>query len=184
MSEPGGSGHQTEPISAPVIDFQGVAGLIDAVAGADPGRLGLLLRVLRTSDERLEARIVVELALRCRDPLAPFDTLCRDALAAASDFSRLLRTDTWRSVRNLCPNARATALLNLCDETLANAHPLKKRRRQRCREIRPRLKLAAIEEQRTRAEALEEIEAQRTARCPDYWRLLRSFLVDMLSFRS
>ncbi len=167
-----------------VIDFQGVAGLIDTVAGADPGRLRLLFQVLRSSDECLEARVVVDLALRCRDPLAPLATLCRDALKAASDFDLLLRSAPWSSVRERCPGARATALLNLCDGILAAANPRKRKRRLRCRQVRPRLKIAAVEEQDARAEAIERVEAQRLVQCPDYWQLLRVFLAGVLADRA
>ncbi|MCP3956721.1 MAG: hypothetical protein GY719_02595 [bacterium] len=84
------------------IDFQGVAGLIDAVAGAAPERLGKLLAALLSSQERLEARVVVELTLRCQDPLAPLATLCRDALQAAAMemTSRRQEIERIRSMRD------------------------------------------------------------------------------------
>ncbi len=169
--------------SSSIIDFEGVAALIDAVAAADPGRLPTLFRVLRSSDECLEARVVVEVTLRCRDPLAPLATLCRDAPQASFDFNRLLKSEAWLDVRQLCPDARAAALLNLCNEVLAEANPLKENRRRRCREIRPRLKLAAMEERSDRAEALERVITTRAVQCPSYWRLLRTFLARVISAR-
>ena len=133
------------------IDFHGIATLIDAVAGVEPQHLSALLEVLATSSRRLEARIVAKLAVRCRDPLAPLGTLCRDALQAAADLKLLERSSDWQSVHQVCPDARAGALLNLCDAALANdLHTLGIAaggdRRRRCRAIRPRLKLAAAEE--------------------------------------
>ncbi len=170
------NGSRTRTRFESILDFEGVAALIDTVAGAGPARLGTLLRVLSSSEERLEARVVVELALRCRDPLAPLATLCRDALRTAADFDSLLRSQTWRSVRQHCPKARATALLNLCDEILAGASPRQRRRHLRCRQIRPLLEIAAVEEQSTGAEDLESLEAARAAQCPSYWQQLGNFL--------
>lgn len=161
-----------------VIDFQGVAELIDAVAGANPKQLSRLLQVLFSSDDRLEARVVIELALRCRDPLAPLESVCRDALNAASDLDRLLRADGWQRVDEVCPNARANALLNLCDEVLSAARrEYKRNRRQRCRAIRPRVKVAAVEESNAASETIEHMAAMRKVRCPDFWELFRQYLV-------
>ncbi len=174
----------SDPIPRSIIDFRGVAGLIDTVASADPGHLKLLLQVLRTSEECLEARVVVELALRCRDPLAPLATLCRDALQTAADFNLLLRSSGWTSVWEVCPNARATALLNLCDETLAETRPRARDRRRRCGKIRSRLVSAASEEQGAQRDAFGRIEAQRDAWCPNYRHLFRLFLASVSSDRA
>ncbi len=167
-----------------ILDFQGVAVLIDDAAAAGPRRLATLLRVLRSSEECLEARVVVDLVLRCRDPLAPIATLCRDALQAALDFGHLLRSRTWRRVGDCCPNARATALLNLCDRILADDNPLKRQRRRRCREIRTLLDRSSAEELNARDEDLPRLEAARVTQCPGYRRLLRDFLADVLSTRA
>ncbi len=174
----------SDPTLSGIIDFQAVAALIDAVAAVAPGRLPALLQVLRSSDERLEARVVVDVALRCRDPLAPLATLCRDALRTAADFNQLLRSRGWHSVRELCPRARANAALHLCDEILADSHPARHKRRRRCGQIRARLEAAALEERSARADDLERLEAARAEHCPLYWQVLRSFLAAVLSGRA
>ena len=167
-----------------VIDLEGVARLIDTVASSDARALPTLLRALSTSDECLEARVILEIAVRCHDPLAPLSTLCRDGLSTVADFHLLLRSEGWQSVRQLCPNARAVALLNLCDEALDSTHPAKKRRRARLRIIRPRLRVAAIEERRAEARNLLAIQAERAERCPNYWQLLQAFLSHALPPRT
>ncbi len=182
MSDP--KTRASEPTHWTVVDFDAVAALIDAVAAADPRSLPALLQVLRSSDERLEARVVVDVALRCRDPLAPLGTLCRDALRSTADFDLLLRSRGWHRVRELCPRARATALLHLCDEILADSHPVRQKRRDRCRQIRPRLAAASIAERAQRFLELERLEAAHAAHCPGYWRILRSFLAVVLSRRA
>ena len=167
-----------------VLDLDGIAKLIDVAAVAGPGRLKTLLQVLRTSEESLEARVVVELALRCRDPLAPLATRCRDALQTALDFHRLLASSPWRGVRDVCPNARAVALRNLCDEALANVSPYQQARREKCRELRPRLEAAAAVERAAHAGAIEAAEALRDRQCPGYRRLLRTFLTQVIADRA
>ena len=162
-----------------VIDFHGIAELIDTVAGAKPQLLSRLFQVLFWSDDRLEARVVIELALRCRDPLAPLESMCRDALRTAADLDRLLQLDGWQRVEELCPNARANALLHLCDEVLSTVeNEYKKDRRQRCRTIRPQVKVAAVEESNARAETIEHLAAMRKAQCPHLWELFRGYLVE------
>ena len=158
------------------VDFGGVAGLIDTVAGTAPQRLSLLLNVLSSSSERLETRVVVELALQCRDPLAPLQTLCRDALKTSAVLDALLRAPTWRRVEDVCPSARAHALLNLCDATLENGSPHHFRRRQQVRTIRPRVRLAAVEERNRLGEKIEQQIRQRQAALPSLWELLESFI--------
>ena len=162
-----------------VIDFHGIAELIDAVAGAKPQLLSRLFQVLFSSDDRLEARVVIELALRCHDPLAPLESTCRDALRTATDLDRLLQVDGWHRIEEVCPNARANALLHLCDEVLsAVENEYKKTRRRRCRAIRPRVKVAAVEESNAHAETIEHLAAMRKAQCPDVWELFRGYLVE------
>ena len=163
---------------AGAIHFRSVAGLIDAVAGVAPKQLQTLLRVLSRSNYRLEARVVVELAMRCRDPLAELSSVCRDALLAASDLEMLLRTYKWHDVVAVCPHARAQALLRLCDEALSEAdNPYSAKRRRRCNEIRPRLKQAARAERRKAGALIGRIAAHRDTVCPGYWEVLRAFLV-------
>ena len=157
------------------IDFHGIAALIDTVAEAGPRHLSTLLQVLAASAQRLEARVVVELAVRCRDPLAPLGSRCRDALKAAADLELLESSPQWHSLRQMCPEARAGALLNLCDATLANKLPYSQARQRRCWAIRPRLKLAAIEESNARAGEILHLADQRKQRCPEYWQLLETF---------
>lgn len=169
-----------------MIDFQGVAQLIDTVSGAKPQLLGSLFQVLFSSlDHRLETRVVIELVLRCRDPLAPMDSLCRDGLKAAADFDRLLRTDEWDRVDEVCTDVRANALLHLCDEVLQHgdtpvSSPAAAGCRNRvhpCKQIRPKLKLAAVHENNTKGELMEHLAALREVRCPELWELFREFLV-------
>lgn len=162
-----------------VIDFQGTAAIIDTVAGANLSLLKRLFQLLWSSDERLEARVVIELTLQCRDPLAPLSSTCQDALQTASDLELLLRTPDWEEVRTICPNARATALLNLCDQALSKEglDDHQRERRRRCRDVRPRLKAAVDEESVSASAAIERIAAERQAQCPEYWELLRSYLV-------
>ena len=132
-----------------IIDFQGIAKLIDTVS-LHSETLKTLFRVLLSSHERLEARVVVELALWCRDPLAPLSSVCQDALQTSSDLERLLQADDWQEVKEVCPNARAVALLNMCEEILdATEGKVQKRlKRRACQRIMSRLKVAAVQEQK------------------------------------
>ncbi|MCP3964534.1 MAG: hypothetical protein GY719_42440 [bacterium] len=158
------------------IDFHGVAGLIDTVAGAAPERLGKLLHLLSSSQEQLEARVVVELALRCRDPLSPLATLCRDALETAADLDTLLNAEPWRHVQEVCRHPRAGALLNLCEAALASPTPYNERRLKRIREIRPRVRRAAAAEMISRRQEIERVRGMRSAVLPDLWVLLGGFV--------
>ncbi len=165
------------PILFPRIDFFALAGLIDTVAGASPKQLALLLRVLFSSDRRLETRVVLELVLRCRDPLAPLESACENGLQTAKDFDVLLETTkSWKEVSEICPETRALALLNLCDEVLSDEQEVSRERRARCRVIRPRLKRAAVAESNAEGERMEQLAAIYEQRCPAFRDLLRSFV--------
>ncbi len=158
------------------VDFHGVAELIDTVVGVAPRRLGRLLHVLWSSDEHLEARVVVEIVLRCRDPLAPLSTLCRDALETARDLDRLLKARPWHRAEEVCRSVRASALLNLCDAILAEPTPYNGKRRGRIREIRPRVKVAAAGELNGRRAEIERIRETRDAALPNLWSLFATYL--------
>ncbi len=147
------------------------------VAGVAPRRLGKLLHVLWSSDERLEARVVVEVVLRCRDPLAPLSTLCRDALKTARDLDALLKARPWQKVEEVCRFVRASALLNLCDAILTEPTPYNAKRRGQIREIRSRVKVAAAGELNSRQAEIERIRAMREAVLPNLWVLLATYLV-------
>lgn len=159
-----------------MIDFEGVAGLIDTVLGADPDRLHGLLGVLWSSDEMLEARVILEMVVRCRDPLAPLATLCRDALKAASDLEVILRRPSRQDVANICQSGRANAILNLCDAALAQPNPHKAQRRERIRRIRPGAKVAAVAEMSARQDDIERIQAAREVALPNLWKVLETYL--------
>ena len=150
--------------------------MIDAVLGAAPERLDTLLRALWSSNERLEARVVVELAWRCRDPLAPLSSLCRDALKAAADLDTLLRLPEWRKLEEVCRFGHANAILNLCDVTLSRANPNTAERRKRLREIRPRVKVAAVAEMNSQHERIERLRNARRAALPSLWEFLETYV--------
>ncbi len=158
-----------------VFDFHGIAGLIDSVLGFAPDRLEVLLRALRSSNERLEARVVLEIVVHCRDPLAPLETLCRDGLHTAADLDRLLHLST--SDLSGCRELRhANAILNLCDAILRQANPYTRRRRQAIRRIRPRVEVAAAAETTSRQQEIERIEVARQAALPHLWETFESFV--------
>ena len=131
--------------------------------------------------------MVTELVLRARDPLAPLESMCRDALKAAADLERLLEKDDWQRVDEVCPHVRANAVLHLCDEVLScpvSASPATERcgvvrrgglrsRIKKCQAIRTRVKVAADEELVTEIEVIEQIVKMQEARCPDRWEVLR-----------
>ncbi len=50
------------------VDFQRIAELIDRTLGVAHGSLETLFRVVLSSHECLEVRVVLDLVLRCRDP--------------------------------------------------------------------------------------------------------------------
>ncbi len=161
-----------------VIDFQGVAGLIDTVLGTAPERLESLLKILWSSNEQLEARVVLEIVVRCRDPLAPLKTLCRDGLQATAHFEKLCNQPKWRDVADICPPGygRANAILNLCDAALKQPSPdTGKERRERIRRIRPRVKVAAVREMNRQRDEIERIRDMRAATLPHLWMLLEAY---------
>ena len=157
-----------------VVDFQGIAHLIDTVLGAEPECLPTLLRVLATSNDRLEMFVVIDIVLRCRDPLAPLSTLCHDALKAAADLDVLLTQSNWEKIDDVCKGGRANAILNLCDVTLKNANPNTTRRRRRIRTIRPKVKVCAVAETNAKRGEIERLKTTRDARLPDLWELLET----------
>ncbi len=157
------------------VDFQGVAHLIDAISGNAPEHLSMLLRVLSTSGERLEARVVVELVLRCRDPLSPLGSLCREALKTAADLDILLRREHLK-LSDIPRISHAGALLNLCDRALQEETPHGKERRRQIRRIRPMVKVLAVAELNNRQEEMAKIRAIRDAVFPNLWNLLETHL--------
>ena len=160
-----------------VIDFHGVAGLIDTVLENAPERLESLLKILWSSNEQLEARVVLEIVVSCRDPLAPLASLCRDALKATVDFERLFNLSRWRNVATIRPSGHANALLNLCDAALKQPNPdTAKKRREHIRKIRPRVKVAAVREMNRRRADIERIGAAREATLPHLWTLLEAYV--------
>ncbi len=159
-----------------MIDFEGVAGLIDTVLGAAPEHLPNLLGVLWSSDETLEARVILEIVVRCRDPLAPLATLCRDALKAASDLEAILRRPNRKDVAGVCHSGHANAILNLCDVALAQPNPHKTKRRERIRRIRPGVKVVAVAEMNERQDDIERIQVAREVALPNLWTVLETYL--------
>ena len=159
-----------------VVDFQGVAGLIDSVLGANPRQLENLLRVLSSSAQRLEARVILELVVRCRDPLAPLVTLCRDALKTAADLDIILTPSQRRGVSEICPPGHANAILNLCDTALRRPNPHSAKRRERIRRIRPQVKVAAVAELSSRRDDIERIQEVRDSELPDLWCVFETYL--------
>lgn len=169
--------HPSPALGSSIIDFQGVAGLIDAVLAAAPERLPTLLGVLSSSSERLEAQVVLDIVVRCRDPLAPLETLCRDSLKAAADLDAILNPRRGKNVADVCPPGRANAILNLCDAALRDAGPHTGKRRKRIRVIRPEVKVAAVQEMNYRQEDIERISQARDGQLPHLWLLLGRYLV-------
>lgn len=159
-----------------LVDFQGVADLIDTIIGAAPQRLQTLLNVLSSSNERLEARVVIELVLRCNDPLAPSSTLCKDALKAAADLDILLNRPSWRRLEEVLRRPRAVALLHLCDAAIDEVTPYSAPRRAKISEIRPRVAFAALVEEERRGEEIQSISLMRSAAVPNVWDLLEQYV--------
>ena len=160
------------------VDFYGIASLIDTVAGSAPKRLATLLNVLSSSSERLEARVVVELALQCRDPLSSLSRFCRDALKTATDLDALVKIPQWLTIEDVCHEPRAQALLNLCEAALANDSPHHRLRRQQIRRIRPRIKAAASEERTRLGEQIRRHRRLQLAAAPHFWQLLETFVTN------
>lgn len=158
------------------MDFQGITRLIDVVLAAEPSCLPTLLRVLSTSDDRFELFVVLDIVVRCRDPLAPLSTLCRDAMKAAADLDLLLRRSNWERIEEICALPRANAILNLCDAGLQQANPHSERRRKCLRIVRPRLKVCAVEELNARGSEIERVRESREAVLPDLWTLLKTHI--------
>lgn len=151
------------------LDFQSVAGLIDAVAGAEPRRLSSLLEMMWSSDWRMEMQTVLRAAIACRDPLSDLNAVCKDALRTLKDLDRLARARHWTGLHLIVgrPHPHASALLNACDDRIARDGPDKAK----YKVIRPRLESAAKTERRARAREIELFASLRQARCPDLWAL-------------
>jgi hypothetical protein len=152
------------------LDFQSVAGLIDAVAGSEPVRLETLLRMIHETNYRMEARIVLRTAVACRDPLAQPGMICKDALRTLSDLERLARARHGSSLERVVgrPDPRACALLNACDHEIGRlAGP----KQDRLKAIRPRLEEAAALETTRQGAQIRAIAALRHARCRNIWQV-------------
>jgi hypothetical protein len=152
------------------LDFQSVAGLIDAVAGAEPVRLETLLGIIHETSYRMEARIVLQAAVACRDPLAHPGSICKDALQTIADLEKLARARHWPSLERVVGrfDPRACALLNACDHELAR---LTGPKQERLKAIRPRLEQAAALETTRQGAEMRAIAALRHARCRNIWQL-------------
>ncbi len=159
-----------------VLDFQGVARVIDAVLEAAPERLPLLLETLKSSCACLEARAVLDLVVSCRDPLAPLRSLCRDALQAAADLDAMLKITTLKGFLTMSPPRRANAILNLCEATLSQVDLEGIERRLGIRRVRPSVKEAAVVEMDRRQDEIERIRESRQAVLPNLWEILEAHL--------
>ncbi len=151
------------------VDFQGVAELIDKTLGLAQESRETLLRVLLSSDECLEARVVLDLVIRCHDPLSPPGQLCRNALKSASDLDDVLR-DPSIDLENI----HACALLNLVDALLGKG--ANENRRKQARMIRPTVKVAAIAELTKRRDEVSRMEFLFEHSVPGLWALLEEFV--------
>ena len=121
---------------------------------------------------------MIELVLRVNDPLAAPGSLCRDALKTAADLDILLNRPCWRRVEEVIRQPRAWGLLNLCDAALDEVSPYSAPRRAKLREIRPRVKLAAVTERNSRSNEIERVSAMRDAAIPNLWSLLERYVED------
>ena len=152
------------------LDFQSVAGLIDAVAGSEPVRLATLFAIIWETSFKMEARTVLQAAVACRDPLSDLGTICKDALRTLSDLEKLARARQWRSLAGIVGHTdpRACALLNACDHEIERlAGP----KQTRLRAIRSQLEAAAKTERTARGQEMRALAALRQARCPGIWEL-------------
>ena len=152
------------------VDFQAVAGLIDAVAGFDPVRLPALFTMIWETGYKLEARTVLRAAVACRDPLSDLGTICNDALRTTADLEKLVRAQTWQSIASVVGHhdPRSGALLGACDHEITG---LTGPRQARHKAIRARLETAAQAERSARSEEILSYAAIRLARCPGIWQL-------------
>jgi hypothetical protein len=156
------------------LDFQSLAGLIDAVAAAEPVRLATLLPIIWETSYKMEARTVLQAAVACRDPLADLGTICRDALRTLTDLEKLARARQWRNLAGIVGHTdpRACALLNACDHEIARLTGPK----QDClKGIRPQLEVAAQAERKARGQEIRAIAGLRQARCPGIWELYETW---------
>lgn len=119
---------------------------------------------------------MIELVLKVHDPLARPQTLCRDALRVAADLEILLNRPRWQGIEDVVRRPRAWALLNLCAAVLDNETPFGEDRRRRIREIKPRVKLAAVAERDRRGSEIEQATKMREAAVPNLWNLLERYV--------
>ncbi len=164
-------GSENKP-TQPCVDFQGIAGLVDATFGHAPERLEILLKALLSSNERLETCVVLELTAACRDPLSRPWRLCGDALQTAADLELVLRGTSRRSI----DDTHACALLNLADAILSNDTLHAASRRRRIRLIRPQIELAAARETSMMKREIARVRAMREARIPNVWKVFEEFV--------
>ncbi len=152
------------------LDFESVAGLIDAVAGHNPERLSTLLTILWDGRFKAEARRVLEAAVTCRDPLSDLGTICKDALKTLADLEKLARARHWGSLVSVAghQDPRPCALLNACDHQIAR---LAEAKQLPYKAIRPLLDAAAQSERTTRGKEIRAFAGLRHARCPRIWQL-------------
>ncbi len=146
-------------------DFVSVARLIDVVAGHDPERLPLQLRMLWESSLKEEARHALRAAVICRDPLSDLGTICRDALRTLADLERLARAKTWLNLAAGVGHTdlRASALHNACEFEIGQQQG---RKRARLVAIRARLERAAKLETAKCSGQIQAYSGIRAVRCP------------------
>ncbi len=154
-----------------VICAPSTAARIDTVLATAPGRLEAFLRRLQMSDERLAAWMMVDLALCCRDPLAPLATLCRDAVRAADDLDLLLHRPRRCDIEGICRAGHANAIFNLTEAARKVVDP-HGACRERIRQLYPRLKIAAVTESFRCEVEIERIRTARQAALPNLWQVL------------
>ena len=152
-----------------------MARLIDVVAGHDPERLALQLRLLWESSLKEEARRALRAAVTCRDPLSDLGTICRDALCTLADLERLARTKTWLNLADGVGriDVRASALHNACEYEIGQQQG---QERARLVTIRERLEVAARKETAKCSGQIQAYAAIRAVRCPDIWALYEQWI--------
>ncbi len=156
-------------------DFASVARLIDVVAGHDPERLPLQLRVLWESSLKEEARRALRAAVTCRDPLSDLGTICRDALRTLADLERLARAKNWLNLAAGIghQDPRASALHNACEFEIGQYDG---RKLARLVAIRARLEDAARTETAKCSGKIQAYAGIRAVRCPDIWALYEQWI--------
>ncbi len=156
------------------LDYQSVAGLIDAVAGNAPARLSTLLTITWETSYKSEMRAVLGMAVVCQDPMSDLGTICIDALQTFADLDKLVRAGQWQSLVSVVghPDPHACALLTACDWEIGRLIVAKQARYQA---IRERLEVAAGLERSLRGKEMKAFAGLREARCPNIWQLYERF---------